>query len=41
VILKPSKHADVYSFGIILFEMVSLNRQYRQLPLRDVQLKFV
>lgn len=41
VILKPKKSADIYSFGMILYEMVTKNRQYRQLTLRDVQTKFV
>jgi serine/threonine protein kinase len=41
VVLKPKKSADIYSFGIILYEMVTKNRQYRQLPLKDIQLKFV
>jgi serine/threonine protein kinase len=40
VVIKPSKPADIYSFGIILYEMVTMNRQYRQLPFRDVQIKF-
>lgn len=40
VVLKANKPADIYSFGIILYEMITLNRQYRQLPLRDVQIKF-
>jgi serine/threonine protein kinase len=40
VILKPQKAADVYSFGIILYEIVTKNRQYRQLGLREVQTKF-
>lgn len=40
VILKPKKPADIYSFGIILYEIVTKNRQYRQLPLKDVQTKF-
>jgi serine/threonine protein kinase len=40
VILKPTKAADIYSIGIILYEMVTRNRQYRQLPYRDVQIKF-
>ena len=34
VIIKPTKEADVYSFGVILYEIVTGNRQYRQLPLR-------
>lgn len=40
VILKPNKAADIYSFGIILYEMVTRNHQYRQLSYRDVQIKF-
>jgi serine/threonine protein kinase len=40
VILKPTKAADIYSFGILLYEMATMNRQYRQLPYRDVQIKF-
>jgi serine/threonine-protein kinase CTR1 len=40
VVLKPRKPADIYSFGIILYEMVTSNRQYRLLPLPDVCLKF-
>ena len=40
VILKPQPPADVYSFGIILYEIVTKNRQYRQLTLMEVSLKF-
>ncbi len=40
VILKPTKAVDIYSFGIILYEMATMNRQYRQLSYRDVQIKF-
>jgi hypothetical protein len=40
VILKPQKAADVYSFGVLLYEIITKNRQYRQLALREVQLKF-
>lgn len=29
IILKPKKSADIYSFGIILYEMITKNRQYR------------
>lgn len=31
IILKPKKSADIYSFGIILYEMVTRNKHYRQL----------
>jgi len=40
VILKPKKPADVYSFGLLLYEIVTKNRQYRQLSLREVTAKF-
>lgn len=40
VTLKPSKPADVYSFGIVLYELVTKNKQYRQLSLREVIIKF-
>lgn len=40
VILKPNKPADVYSFGILLYEIVTKNRQYRQLDLKEVITKF-
>jgi hypothetical protein len=40
VILKPQKSADVYSFGILLYEIITKNRQYRKLSLREVQTKF-
>jgi hypothetical protein len=40
VILKPQKAADVYSFGVLLYEIITKNRQYRQLGLREVQVKF-
>ena len=40
VIFKPKKPADIYSFGIILYEMITKNRQYRQLTLKDIQAKF-
>ena len=40
IILKAKKPADVYSFGIILYEIVTKNRQYRQLTLREVANKF-
>jgi len=40
VILKAKKPADVYSFGIILYEIITKNRQYRQLSLREVVGKF-
>jgi serine/threonine protein kinase len=40
VILKPKRPADIYSFGIILYEIATRNRQYRQLPLKDIQNKF-
>lgn len=34
VILKPKKPADIYSFGMILYEIITKNRQYRQIPLK-------
>lgn len=40
VILKPKKSADVYSFGVILYEIVTRNRQYRQLTIKEVMAKF-
>lgn len=40
VILKPQRAADVYSFGIVLYEIVTRNRQYRQLSLKEVIVKF-
>ena len=40
VVLKPKNAADVYSFGIILYEVITKNRQYRQLELREVVGKF-
>ena len=40
VILKPKKPADIYSFGLLLYEIVTRNRQYRQLTLKEVQAKF-
>ena len=40
VILKPQKPADVYSFGILLYEIITKNRQYRQLSLKEVQARF-
>lgn len=40
VILKPKKSSDIYSFGIILYQLVTKNIQYRQLTLNDIQTKF-
>lgn len=40
VILKPKKSADVYSFGLLLYEIVTKNRQYRQLSLKEITAKF-
>lgn len=40
VILKPKIESDVYSFGILLYEIVTRNRQYRDLPLKEIQVKF-
>lgn len=40
VILKPKRSADVYSFGIILYEIITQNRQYRKLTLKEIQAKF-
>jgi len=34
IILKPQKSADVYSFGVLLYEIITRNRQYRLLSLR-------
>jgi hypothetical protein len=34
VVLRPKKTADIYSFGVILYEIVTKNKQYRQLPLK-------
>lgn len=31
VILKPKKCSDIYSFGVIFYEIITKNRQYRQL----------
>jgi serine/threonine protein kinase len=40
VILKPKKSADIYSFGVILYEIITKNRQYRQISLKEIQSKF-
>jgi serine/threonine protein kinase len=40
IILKPKKYSDIYSFGMILYEMVTKIRHYRQLSLREIQTKF-
>jgi serine/threonine protein kinase len=39
-VIKPSKEADIYSFGIILYEMVTKNFKYRDLSVRDIHKKF-
>ncbi len=40
VILRPKKPADIYSFGILLYEIVTKNYNYRELDLKEVKQKF-
>lgn len=40
-ITKPSKAADIYSFGIIFYELVANNFKYRNLKLDEIRNKFV
>lgn len=38
---RPTKPADVYSFGIIFYEIISGNYNYRSLTLPEIRKKFV
>ena len=40
-ISKPLKSADIYSFGIIFYELVANNFKYRSLKLPEIRNKFV
>lgn len=40
-ITKPQKEADVYSFGILLYELVSNNFNYRNLTFTEIRNKFL
>lgn len=41
VILKPKPESDIYSLGLLLFEIVTSNRQYRSLTLKEIQSKLI
>ena len=39
-ISKPTKCADIYSFGIIFYEIITGNFKYRNLNLTEIRNKF-
>lgn len=39
-ISKAKKSADIYSFGIIFYELVTSNYKYRELSISEVREKF-
>lgn len=39
-IYKPKKSSDIYSFGIIFYEIVTGNFKYRELSITEVKEKF-
>jgi serine/threonine protein kinase len=40
IVIKPQQTADIYSFGIILYEMVSNNFEYRNESIMEIRKKF-
>lgn len=39
-ITKPNKPADIYSFGIIFYEIITRNFKYRNLTIAEIRNKF-
>lgn len=39
-ITKPNKPSDIYSFGIIFYELITGNLKYRSLTLPEIRAKF-
>lgn len=39
-ITKPNKPADIYSFGIIFYEIITGNFKYRNLTIAEIRNKF-